>query len=86
MPVYTYRCQSCGVEFKKIQTFSDTPLKRCPECRTGAVRRVLQLPVIVFKGSGWYSTDHHSSSGQTNTPNPKNDKAEISRGEKRAET
>ena len=84
MPVYTYRCQSCGVEFKKMQTFSDKPLKRCPECRTGAVRRVLQLPGIVFKGSGWYSTDHRSSSGQTSTLNQKNDKAESSRGEKSA--
>ena len=84
MPMYTYRCQSCGVEFKKIQTFLVKPLKRCPECRTGTVRRVLQLPVIVFKGSGWYSTDNRSSSGQTSTLNQKNDKAESSRGEKSA--
>ena len=81
MPVYTYRCQSCGVEFEQMQTFSDKPLKRCPECRAGTVRRVTQLPAIVFKGSGWYFTDHRSPSGQTSTLNKKNDKAESSSGE-----
>ena len=65
MPTYTYRCQSCGIEFEKVQKFSDKPLTRCPECRTGAVRRVPQPPAIVFKGSGWYATDHRSPSGQT---------------------
>ncbi len=65
MPTYTYRCQSCGVQFEKIQKFSDKPLTRCPECRTGTVHRIPQPPAIVFKGSGWYATDHRSPSGQT---------------------
>ena len=66
MPTYTYRCQNCGVEFDKVQKFADKPLTRCPECRTGSVRRIPQPPAIVFKGSGWYATDHRSPSGQTN--------------------
>ena len=65
MPTYTYRCQSCGVQFDKIQKFSDKPLTRCPECRTGTVRRIPQPSAIIFKGSGWYSTDHRSPSGQS---------------------
>ena len=65
MPTYTYRCQNCGVQFDKVQKFTDKPLTRCPECRTGSVRRILQSPAIVFKGSGWYATDHRSPSGQT---------------------
>ncbi len=65
MPTYTYRCQSCGVVFDKVQKFSDKALTRCPECRTGAVHRIPQPPAIVFKGSGWYSTDHRSPSGQS---------------------
>lgn len=32
MPVYTYRCESCGVQFERTQKFSDAPLTRCPEC------------------------------------------------------
>ena len=81
MPVYTYRCQGCGGEFKKKEAFFDKPLKRCPECHRGVVRRVPQLPVIVFKGSGWYSTDHRSLARQTSAFN-QNDKTEHSTGEK----
>src|SRR5512136_3112409 len=65
MPVYAYRCQSCGVQFERQQKFEDKPLTRCPECRKGTVHRVVQPPSIVFKGSGWYATDHRSPSGQT---------------------
>lgn len=61
MPTYSYRCQSCGVEFERFQKFTDKPLSRCPECR-GQVRRVPQAAGIVFKGSGWYVTDSKSSS------------------------
>ena len=84
MPVYLYQCQSCGGVFKKMQTFFHKPLKRCPECNRSAIRRVPQLPAIVFKGSGWYFTDQRHSSGQTKTLNQKNDKAESSREEKSA--
>ena len=63
MPIYTYRCESCGVQFEKHQKFSDQPLKRCPECSENALRKVY-LPVgIVFKGSGFYATDNRSPSG-----------------------
>ncbi len=82
MPVYAYRCQSCGVKFKIEQSFSDKPLTRCQECGTRTVRRVPQLPAIVFKGPGWYSTDHRSSSSPTGTLGRKNDRAESSSGEK----
>jgi putative FmdB family regulatory protein len=74
MPTYTYRCQSCGVEFDRVQKFNDKPLTRCPECRKGTVRRVPQATAIVFKGSGWYATDHRSPSGNGH----KSDKAEAS--------
>jgi putative FmdB family regulatory protein len=74
MPVYAYRCQSCGVTFERQQKFDDKPMTRCPECRKGTVRRILQPPAIVFKGSGWYATDHRSPSGQSSAR--KGDKAE----------
>jgi putative FmdB family regulatory protein len=64
MPVYTYRCSNCGVQFEKQQSFRDQSLLRCPECGKRALKKVY-LPVgIVFKGSGFYATDHHSPSGQ----------------------
>ncbi|HEY9089774.1 MAG TPA: FmdB family zinc ribbon protein [Anaerolineaceae bacterium] len=63
MPVYTYRCESCGVQFEKTQKFSDQPLTRCPECGKKALRKVYTPVGIVFKGSGFYATDHRSPSG-----------------------
>ncbi|MFX0145698.1 MAG: FmdB family zinc ribbon protein [Candidatus Hodarchaeota archaeon] len=70
MPIYTYRCQNCGVQFDRHQAFDDNPLTRCPECGKEALRKVY-LPVgIVFKGSGFYATDHRSPSGQRTTKKP----------------
>ena len=66
MPTYAYRCQNCGSEFDKFQKFSDAPLKKCPVCGKGPVRRQFQPAAIVFKGSGWYATDHRSPSGAGN--------------------
>jgi putative FmdB family regulatory protein len=65
MPIYTYRCENCGVQFDRQQSFNDAPLTRCPECEELTLRKVY-LPVgIVFKGSGFYATDHRSPSGQS---------------------
>ena len=67
MPIYTYRCENCGVQFERRQKFTDDPLKRCPECSKNTLRKVY-LPVgIVFKGSGFYATDNRSPSGNRTT-------------------
>jgi putative FmdB family regulatory protein len=63
MPVYTYRCDSCGVQFEKHQSFQDAPLKTCPECRKKSIRKVITPTKVIFKGSGFYATDHKSPSG-----------------------
>jgi len=81
MPIYTYRCTSCGVQFDQQQKFSDSPLTRCPECSKKTLQKVFQPVGIVFKGSGFYSTDHRSPSGQGRTTN----KEKSSGGEGSAE-
>ncbi|MBI3161008.1 MAG: zinc ribbon domain-containing protein [Chloroflexi bacterium] len=65
MPVYTYRCENCGVQFERHQSFTDDPLKTCPECRKKALKKVITPTKIIFKGSGFYATDHKSPSGET---------------------
>jgi len=65
MPIYTYRCDNCGVQFERMQSFNDAPLTRCPECSKKTLRKVYQPVGIVFKGSGFYATDHRSPSGAT---------------------
>ena len=66
MPIYTYRCTQCGVEFDRHQHFSDPPLKKCPGCGKLSLRKVISPSGIIFKGHGWYATDHRSPSGGVN--------------------
>src|SRR5512137_1339939 len=73
MPIYTYQCENCGVRFDQQQRFTDQPLTRCPECSKKTLRKVYTPVGIVFKGSGFYATDHRSPSGQ------------VSRGAKNSE-
>lgn len=60
MPVYGYRCTECGAEIERRQSFSDAPLTTCETCG-GKLRRLLYPAGVIFKGSGWYSTDSRSS-------------------------
>jgi putative FmdB family regulatory protein len=62
MPVYTYRCDNCGVQFERRQSFSERNLVRCPECGKNTLHRVYRPVGVVFKGSGFYVTDNRSSS------------------------
>ena len=58
MPIYGYRCESCGNEFEILQKMSDPPLKTCPKC-TGALRKMVYAAGVIYKGSGYYSTDYN---------------------------
>ncbi|MGA9531883.1 MAG: FmdB family zinc ribbon protein [Anaerolineales bacterium] len=62
MPIYAYRCESCGVQFDRHQKFSDDTLVECPECGEPALHKLIQPVGIVFKGSGFYVTDNRSAS------------------------
>jgi putative FmdB family regulatory protein len=80
MPIYTYRCENCGVQFDRQQKFSDQPLTWCPECNKKTLRKVYTPVGIVFKGSGFYATDHRSPSGQGRSSSKSNE------AEKKSET
>lgn len=59
MPTYEYKCEKCG-RFEEFQRMSDEPLKSCPKCG-GPVKRLISSNIgIIFKGSGFYTTDHRS--------------------------
>jgi putative FmdB family regulatory protein len=60
MPIYVYECDCCGLRFERRQSMTAQPLIDCPECE-GHVRRVVQPVGVVFKGSGFYVTDHRRS-------------------------
>ena len=65
MPTYTYRCENCGHQFDIFQHFTEDSLTECPECGKQTLHKVYSPVGIVFKGSGFYSTDNRSPSGQT---------------------
>lgn len=62
MPLYEYECFVCGFRFERIQKADAAPVTVCPECG-GAVRRLLGVPALQFKGSGWYVTDYGKGTG-----------------------
>ncbi len=64
MPLYEYRCQSCGHQFEKIQSFSAPDEKECPLCH-GPLERLISAPAIQFKGSGWYVNDYASKANKS---------------------
>ena len=87
MPVYTYRCENCGVQFERHQSFTDAPLKTCPECRKKALKKVITPTKIIFKGSGFYATDHKSPSGDSSkTKSAKKEGKSESKAESKPET
>jgi len=62
MPTYEYECTRCGHRFEEFQSITAEPLKECPKC-TGAVKRLIGAGIgIIFKGSGFYTTDYKKSS------------------------
>ncbi|MEI6972639.1 MAG: zinc ribbon domain-containing protein [bacterium] len=65
MPTYEYECSSCGYLFEKFQVISAPALKRCPKCRHKVRRLVGTGAGLIFKGSGFYSTDYRSDSYKT---------------------
>ena len=60
MPIYEYRCESCGHTLDALQKVSDEPLKECPSCDRAALKRLISAPAFRLKGSGWYETDFKS--------------------------
>ena len=61
MPVYVYRCDTCGLTFERRQSMTEPTVVDCPECE-GHVHRVIQPVGVMFKGSGFYVTDNRSPS------------------------
>ncbi|PWT91474.1 MAG: transcriptional regulator, partial [Proteobacteria bacterium] len=56
-PLYDYRCHKCGETFEVKQKFADEPLKTHEGCG-GEVERLISVPALQFKGTGWYITDY----------------------------
>jgi len=65
MPIYAYKCASCGHAKDVLQKISDAPLTVCPACGAEAFSKQLTAAGFQLKGSGWYVTDFRGGSGGT---------------------
>ena len=77
MPIYAYKCGSCGHAKDVLQKISDEPLSVCPSCGAPAFTKQLTAAGFQLKGSGWYATDFRNGS----SPAPAADAAKPADGE-----
>jgi putative FmdB family regulatory protein len=61
MPIYEYRCGSCGHQQEFLQKVNDAPLTTCPQCGKPSLSKLLSAAGFHLKGSGWYATDFKGS-------------------------
>ena len=62
MPTYEYKCDACGHRFELFQSITASHVRKCPKCGKLKVRRLLSTGTgVIFKGSGFYTTDYRSS-------------------------
>jgi putative FmdB family regulatory protein len=84
MPIYEYECEKCHSRFEVKRSFGEDGSAKCPECRGKACRVFTSVPII-FKGSGFYVTDHKkTNSASTPEKNEKNNS--VPAPEKKVET
>lgn len=57
MPIYEYRCSSCGAQKDVMQKMSEAPLTTCPECKQETFGKQLSAAGFQLKGNGYYVTD-----------------------------
>jgi putative FmdB family regulatory protein len=72
MPVYEYQCKNCYYRFELKQSFNDDSIVTCPQCASKAKRIFSPVPII-FKGSGFYTTDSRQTKDKTSKPEVKPD-------------
>ena len=85
MPRYDYRCTACGHVYEKQEGFDAPAQQECPQC-AGLARRVPVTPAIIFKGSGWYATDHRKSTVEGGAASTKEGDASSTKSETKPES
>ena len=68
MPIYAYKCDSCGHAKDVLQKMSDDPLTKCPSCGAPTFNKQLTAAGFQLKGSGWYATDFKGGAAATSAP------------------
>jgi len=82
MPIYAYKCSSCGFAQDVLQKVSDAPLTSCPQCNAETLAKQVTAAGFQLRGSGWYATDFKNGSGKAAS---KGDGASESKGSDKAD-
>ncbi len=75
MPIYEYRCSSCGCEKEFLQKISDPAVTQCPECGGNTMVKLISAAGFQLKGSGWYATDFKNGAKSKSDSQEKSEKA-----------
>ena len=70
MPIYAYKCESCGFAKDVLQKMSDPALVDCPSCGKSSFKKQVTAAGFQLKGSGWYATDFKGGSAPTTAVAP----------------
>ena len=62
MPTYDYKCPKCSIKFEKFHGISESPEILCPDCGSVSAKQIGGGAGIMFKGTGFYTTDYKKSS------------------------
>lgn len=62
MPTYEYECSSCKHKFEILQSISEKPKTKCPECGKQLKKLISSTGGFIFKGKGFYATDYKKAS------------------------
>jgi len=87
VPIYEYRCSSCGFQKEYLRKVHDPLLSSCPECGKASFEKMLTAAGFQLKGSGWYASDFKNSGAKppqkekTEAPNAEASKTEASKTE-----
>jgi putative FmdB family regulatory protein len=68
MPIYAYKCESCGFAKDVLQKMSDPVLTDCPSCGSAAFKKQLTAAGFQLKGTGWYATDFKGGAASASAP------------------
>lgn len=82
MPTYVYECAECEHRFEVFQSFKAKAMRKCPQCRRSALRKVLFPAGVVFKGSGFYVNDSRAAAQKASQKDGKQDAKKDAPGEK----
>lgn len=81
MPTYEYECSGCSNRFEEFQSITADPISKCPKC-SGLVKRLISAGAgIIFKGSGFYTTDYKKTSAAASPPKKSEDTSSAEKKE-----